>query len=234
MRNNNAYCRVYDFLKAGIQDCDSVAAECRVTRANGHNILTELGSLGLAHIAGWRLNERLRLVSRWQYGPGAHVAKPSLRKAHLTTETVTGRFILQALTRPMIVTEVAALVGSADDYIGKALRCMSRDHDSQVYVHSWIRSIETGGDCKPVYFQSPTRKRNTPRLKALSGAQWKALRIKRARAAYADAGYSEDNVDRIIKAMFRSRNDGGAVSVVVEGKTVYQRREAKEKEVAHG
>lgn len=227
MRNNNAYCRVYDALKTGIQDCESISVTCRLSRANGQNMLTELGSMGLAHICGWRLNERLRLVSRWQYGPGDHLAKPSLRKSHLTTETVTGRFILQVLTRPMVMTEVAALVGSEESYIGEALRCMSRDKDSPVYVHSWIRSIETGGDCKPVYAQSPTKKRNTPRLKALSGAQWKAYRIKRARAEYADAGYSEDNVDRIIKAMFRSRNDGGALSVVVEGKTVYQRRESK-------
>lgn len=229
MNNGNAYCRVYDALKAGIQDCDSVAAGCRVSRANAQNILTEFGSLGLAHIARWRLNDRLKLVSQWVYGQGEQVARPSIRISHLTTETVTGKFILEALSQPMVVTEVAARIGSESIYTGLALKRMSEDPESPVYVESWIRSIETGGASKPVYAKAehPEKKRNAKRPKVMSGSYWKDQRIKRVRAEFADSGYSEDTVKRVVRAMFRSKGDGGAMSVVIEGKTVYQRREAK-------
>lgn len=229
MNNGNAYCRVYDALKTGIQDCDSVAAECRVTRANGQNVLTELGSLGLANISGWRLNDRLRLVSLWSFGPGDPVARPSMRDGHLTSETVTGKFIMEVLKRPMVVAEVAELVGSDIPYIGLSLKRMAEDPLSPVYVESWIRSIETGGASKPVYNQAaePSKKRNVPRLAPMTEKHWKAARIKRVRAEFSDSGYGEDTVKRVVRAMFRSRNDGGAMSIVIEGKTVYQRREQK-------
>lgn len=136
---------------------------------------------------------------------------------------------MEVLNRPMVVAEIAELVGSDDKYIGLAMKRMAEDPLSPVYVESWIRSIETGGASKPVYNQAaePSKKRNVPRLAPMSEKHWKAARIKRVRAEFSDSGYGEDVVKRVVRAMFRSRNDGGALSVVVECKTVYQRRESK-------
>lgn len=207
--------RVWRALQNGKYTLDELAKKASVSRRSLDNMMPTFYEAGLAHRCGWiRPSEsNFHLVAVYKFGPGRNKPKPKrgIHAAAVWVDTSTAaRLMVECLSTGKTHREAAAECGYATEYARKVLRVLNEQN--RVHVVGW--RMNGGGQKSPVYLAGEGE--NVPMPPKQSMAEASQRRRQRLRAEY--------GID-LAKRIDRTRKQGGPDSIVVDGKTVYRRRE---------
>lgn len=179
-----------------------------------------LRSCGLIHIAAWsHAGGWSGLKAHYGFGPGPDAP-------HTTPEPATGwRYsrvhadIMATLTGEMTAQDVATAVNANPIYVAKLLRKMSADGpDQSVHITRWLRNYEVGGAFSRLYALGAGRNATRPN----------ALGNKKCNQRYRSR-LARDFGRAMATRMLKSSAKGGIDQLVLDGKTVWERRKPRGK-----
>lgn len=209
--------RVYRALQTGDYTLAELADKAFVGRRSLDNMTAVFFACGLAHICGWKrpVESNFQLCAIYRAGPG--VNKPRPKRGINTASQVwvetsnAARVIVEHLSNGNKThIECADELGYAQEYARKLLRTLT-EHN-RVHVVEWRKN--TAGQRSPVY--APGEGLNVPRP-----PKQKQSDISRAHRQRLVAEYGLE----IARRIGRTRSKGGPDQIIIDGKTVYRRRE---------
>lgn len=209
--------RVYNALQSGREFTLSELAEAaHIARRSLDNMAATFFHCGLMHISGWKrpVESQYQLVAIYIAGPGKNKPRPKrgINAGQVWVETSNAaRLLVEHLGHGNKTHhECASELGFAPEYARKLLRTLT-EHN-RVHVVAWRKN--TAGQRSAVY--APGKGVNVPRP-----PKQKQADISRARRTRLANEYGVEIARRIC----RTRSKGGPDSIVIDGKTVYRRRE---------
>lgn len=212
-------------ISATLADHGPASVE-RLSRLTGYHHRTVRDQIlamhraGRVHVAEYRHEyaESPAPAKLWAAGPG-HDAEPArrpprpARDANWATSDAAARILERLTCSPCTIKTLCADCAVSDSGARPLLRQMARA--GAIHLSAYLPTTGIGGMHTKLYSLGPGRaaKRPAPRGKKVLYQEWRARKI---------AKYGPD----IAGTMLRSRNNGGAERIVIDGRTVYQRRPA--------
>lgn len=208
--------RVYRALQTGDYTLAELADKAFVGRRSLDNMTAVFFHTGLCHICGWKrpFESQYQLVAIYRKGPGRNKPRPKrgihAGKVWVETSTAAHRIVDLLATGNKTHIECADELGYAPEYARKMLRRLTVHN--RVHVVEWPK--DAAGQRTPVY--APGEGANVPRP-----PKQKPADISRAHRQKLVNDYGVE----IARRIGRTRSKGGPDQVVIDGKTVYRRRE---------
>lgn len=209
--------RVYRALQTGDYTLAELAAKSFVGRRSLDNMTAVFFQAGLCHICGWKrpFESQYQLVAIYRKGPGRNKPRPvrginTDAQVWVETSTAAHKIVDCLYTGNKTHIECADELGYAPEYARKLLRTLT-EHN-RVHVVDWRKN--TAGQRTPVY--APGDGVNMPRP-----PRQKQADISRAHRKKLVNDYGVE----IARRIGRTRSKGGPDQIVIDGKTVYRRRE---------
>lgn len=211
---NNLHYRALDMLPCTIMD---ISEALRINRMSARYLVQTLKRNKLAHVSGW-LPKMGMPQQIWDKGDKEDAKRPvnELRSRignWATAETAT--IILCHLENgPLSVKEAAYYADVTENNARKLLKAMHKD--KVIHLCEWKTAVGRGGGHPTMYFalgKKKDAKYPERQNKRDNWNRWAESKRKKYGNEYASL-------------MIRSRGNGGADTIVIDGKTVYQRKSA--------
>lgn len=174
-----------------------------------------LRDCGLMHISSWkrRLGKGAQLTAYYSYGPGPDAQRPKKGRAdyvHIDA-SLAGKEVLAVINEhgPEKVGVIHSRLTYSYEYLCKLLREMTRQ--KRVHIDRYERQIQ-GGAYSPVYAAG----------EGLNARKPKAIKPREA-SSNRKAKLIDEYGEEIASKIMRSRKQGGADKIVVDGRLIYER-----------
>lgn len=222
--NSRSAIRVYRVLKEHGQisgvDLDRLAF---IARRSRDGMMKVFKDCGLVHIAGWERTDKskYRYSVIYGFGPGedaprnkSGVLNPSCLPSVLAHKAID----LMSKGGTWTVEEVAKALNSSIGHASKTLRKLSRGKDKLCFVDKWLPSK---GAYIPAYRAGTER--NVPRPGGKDAATKNRERRRHLK---------EEFGPEIARRINATRAEGGAETIVIDGRVRYKRREPRQRRAA--
>lgn len=209
--------RIADYLRAhGPAHVYQIAADTGIHVATVRRAIQHARQAGQAHVSGHQPLGRRQPAKIWSHGPGADITyqpKPrdTRHQGHWTTSPTARRLCARLASGGPATVKALSIDCHCSEHVARGhLSAMHKA--ARIRIHAWLRATGVGGNYSIVWAlgAAPDAPRPTATSKAQNYRAWRLRTIAR---------YGPEIASR----MFRSRRNGGADRIVLDGRVVYER-----------